>query len=160
MRTVILACTAILLMGGASPVSAQMVDLPIWSNGILGQQALRNTYENYNETHGVDDGSSAASAACSADALPAAERKRMEAEYVKRARNDGKASADAWVREQGKRFRLKLVADGACPAPSDKGQTASATEAPEGKEGCRMEMRPIANVSGGGMSMAQVPVCD
>lgn len=55
-----------------------------------------------------------ASAACSADALPAADRRRMESEYVQRARADGKASADAWVRDQGMRFRQQLVARGVC----------------------------------------------
>ena len=59
-------------------------------------------------------GNSRLSAACSADALPAAKRKRMETEYASRFRNDGKASADAWAHEQGRRFRQKLTAQGTC----------------------------------------------
>lgn len=49
----------------------------------------------------------------------------MEAEYVRRARADGKASADAWVREQGIRFRQKLVADGVCAAPGKADRSAA-----------------------------------
>lgn len=110
-------------MTWASPAMAQMVDVPIWGNGILGQQALRSTFDHYDETHGIDKEdrkSKARSGACSADALPAADRRQMETEYVRRARTDGKASADAWVREQGMRFRQKLVAEGICPAPAGR----------------------------------------
>lgn len=57
---------------------------------------------------------------CSADALPAADLRQMEAEYVQRAKADGKASADAWVREQGKQFRLRLVAEGICTDPAEE----------------------------------------
>ncbi|MFV0625421.1 hypothetical protein ACBY01_15610 [Sphingomonas sp. ac-8] len=67
----------------------------------------------------------AVSQRCSADALPVAERRRMEQEYVRRARIDGKASANAWVIEQGRRFREKLVAAGICPqSGSDSTQVA------------------------------------
>lgn len=123
MRKLIIAtCGA--MMFTVFPANAQvMVDVPIWSNGILGQQALRNTYDNYNRQNGIDDkkepksASKPASKPCSADALPVADRRRMEAEYIRRAKSDGKASADAWVQEQGKRFHQKLVAEGVCPAP-------------------------------------------
>lgn len=57
----------------------------------------------------------AVSRQCSADALPVAERRRMEQEYIRRARADGKASANAWVIEQGRRFREQSVAAGICP---------------------------------------------
>lgn len=117
MRLILLAASGAITF--ASPVMAQvMVDVPIWSNGILGQQALRSTFDHYDETHGIndeDERAKAASGACSADALPAADRRRMETEYFRRARADGKASADAWVREQGMRFRQQLVAKGVCP---------------------------------------------
>ena len=52
---------------------------------------------------------------CSADALPAEERRALETEYGRRFRSDGRASADAWIREQGRRFRQKLVEEGVCP---------------------------------------------
>lgn len=117
MRLILVAASGAIAFG--TPAMAQvMVDVPIWSNGILGQQALRSTFDHYDETHGIEDESeqpTAASRACSADALPAADRRRMETEYVRRARADGKPSADAWVREQGMRFRRQLVATGACP---------------------------------------------
>ncbi len=52
---------------------------------------------------------------CSADALPAADRRALETEYESRFRSDGKASADAWIREEGRLFRERLVAEGVCP---------------------------------------------
>lgn len=124
MRIILLALpgTVAFVLAYASPAAGQvMVDVPIWSNGILGQQALRNTYDNFNEANGIDgDGDERAepvSRECSADALPAEDRRQMEADYVRRVRADGKASADAWVREQGMRFHQQLVAEGVCPAP-------------------------------------------
>lgn len=116
MRLILLAAPISLAFAG--PAMAQvMVDVPIWSNGILGQEAMRSTFDHYDETHRIDDEverPKTRSGACSADALPVADRRRMETEYVRRARADGRASADAWVREQGMRFRQKLVADGVC----------------------------------------------
>jgi len=149
------------------PVAAQMVDIPIWSNGILGQQALRNTYDNYNKANGIDVDEAEKPRECSADALPAADRRAMEAEYVRRARDDGKASADAWVHEQGRRFHLKLVEEGICPAPSEptkKIADKSGKSELLDKDGkrctrTRLENRPIANLGGGGMTLGLVPVC-
>ncbi|MET0249490.1 MAG: hypothetical protein ABW164_07155 [Sphingobium sp.] len=118
-KTLLLVAAAIIV---PTPAAAQMVDIPIWSNGILGQQALRNTYDNYDRSHGVKKGEarSRASRECSADALPAAERSRIEQEYVRRVRDDGKASADGWVQEQGRRFYTKLAAEGVCPKAGSK----------------------------------------
>jgi len=119
--------------------------------------------------------SSPTSKACSADALPAADRKRMEAEYMRRLKTSGKARADAYVQRQGRLYRQKLEAEGVCPsthkpqrtAQSNKAagatQRASGNAAKSGKgdrAGCRMEMRPIANMGGGAMSMGMVPVCN
>lgn len=154
----------------AAPATAQMVDVPIWSNGILGQQALRNTYDNYNRENGIDDDGKAKSAPkCSAEALPAADRKRMEAEYMRRLRTDGKESADAWVREQGKRFHMKLVADGVCPPPKGGKQVAEAKPRTGkkqvlGKDGkpckrTRVENRVSPGFGGEAMSMGLVVVC-
>ena len=158
------------LAGLASAAHAQMVDVPIYSNGILGQQALRNTYDNYNRANGLDkDDSAKPSRECSADALPASDRRRMEQEYVRRVRSDGKPSADAWVAEQGRKFRMKLVAEGVCPAPPGSGQqvadnSRARDKGPRDKDGercthTRMEARPIANLDGGGMTLGMVPVC-
>jgi hypothetical protein len=90
----------------------------------------------------------------------------MEVQYVRRLKEDGKASADAWVNEQGRRFHAKLVAEGKCPTPgkrvaSNARQAAKPVVDKNGKR-CtktRLENRPIANVSGGAMTMGLVPVC-
>ncbi|GEM_PF-3530077 len=106
---------------------------------------------------------------CSADALPAEERRAIVAEYERRLRTDGKDSAQAWIRQQGAMFRKRLVAEGICP-PLEDGGAASATESAqadpvvrdENGRRCthtRLETRTIANVGGGGMSMVMVPVC-
>lgn len=101
------------------PAAAQMVDVPIYSNGILGQQALRNTYDNYNRAQGIDPERRRANARdggkCSLASMAAADRRAMVQEYHRRDRADGRASADAWIGEQGARFRMKLVAEGICP---------------------------------------------
>lgn len=170
-RAMTIVCAA-MLAGGTYAAQAQMVDVPIYSNGILGQQALRNTYDNYNRANGIDpdkNDKAKPSEACSADALPAADRRRMEREYMRRARADGKASADAWVREQGRRFHLKLVADGICPQIEGSGKKVADNRRAAGKElrtkdgrictRTRLENRPIANVGGGAMTMGMVPVC-
>lgn len=55
-----------------------------------------------------------AGAGCSAASLPASERRRMINEYANRSVKDGRASADAWAQEQGRRFREKMAAEGEC----------------------------------------------
>lgn len=97
---------------------------------------------------------------CSAEALPAADQRRMETEYVRRVGADGKASADAWVREQGRQFRLKLVAEGICPDPSGEAEIARNEQDEASEDGCRMVMRPVAGLGGAPMTMAMVPDCD
>lgn len=154
----------------AFPAAAQMVDVPIWSNGLLGQQALRNTYDNADRANKTTtDRRAASTRECSPDALPAADRRRMEAEYIRRARADGKASADIWVREQGQVFREKLVAQGICPPLAGKARTAAndggkKTRKVRDRNGrvctkTRLANRVVPNVSGGPMTMALVPVC-
>ncbi|MFZ3484957.1 hypothetical protein [Sphingomonas sp. 3-13AW] len=123
MRGKTLILTAIAPVAFPMPASAQMmVDVPIWSNGILGQQALRSTYDNFDEANGLKKRKARSGSECSADLLPTADRRRMESEYIRRARDDGKASADGWVEEQGRRFYLKMVAQGICPRPDGKRQ--------------------------------------
>lgn len=103
----------------ASTAHGQMVEAPVHSNTVIGHQALGSSYFASNRTNGIDTETNdfaRPSVGCSADALPAADRRRMEQEYARRLRADGKASADAWVAEQGRLFRIKLVADGICPA--------------------------------------------
>jgi hypothetical protein len=120
--------------------------------------------------HRVSANQGVASRHCSADALPIAERRRMQAEYQRRLRADGKSSADAWVNEQGRRFRERLAAEGVCnPRAEHRGGTHSAERPSEkrvvrDKDGrpckrTRLENRNIANLGGGAMSMVLVPVC-
>ena len=107
---------------------------------------------------------------CSADALPAAERRRLEQEYARRLKADGKPSADRWVAQQGQLFRARLVKQGVCPAQAGKGDAvrSTASSAPRGTARKRngqkctktvMQARNIANPGGGAMSMIMVPVC-
>lgn len=152
------------------PSLAQMVDVPIWSNGILGQQALRHTYDNYNEKMGINKNRAKSLRSCSVDALPASERRAMEVEYVRRHRADGKASADAWVQEQGRRFRAKLIADGVCSSPGGSRRQVAETARPQGKKPLlnkhgrpctktRVENRVSPGFGGNAMTMGLVPVC-
>lgn len=133
-------------------------------------QSVRAPDENPG-VHRVSVNRSAASQRCSADALPAAERARMQIEYRRRVRVHGKASADAWVGDQGRRFHQQLVAEGICPARTEQGRRTAMTaqrpaerRAVRGKDGrpckrTRLENRNIANLGGGAMSMVLVPVC-
>lgn len=50
--------------------------------------------------------------ACSVDGLPAATRARMEADYDRRVREDGAASARAWALGEGQRHRARMRAQG------------------------------------------------
>lgn len=117
----------LLAIGGATmlfsgPVVAQEYVIPqIWGNGLLGQSAMEVTRRNLEEYHEEDADRSERSSAendysgCSADALPADDRRQMEIEYARRLSSDGKESADAWVHHQGRQFHQKLVEDGVCP---------------------------------------------
>lgn len=57
---------------------------------------------------------SASRTACSLNAMPAAEKRRLEAEYGRRLLINGKAKADLWAAGQGRAFRARLVAQGIC----------------------------------------------
>ena len=103
--------------------SAQEYVIPqIWGNGLLGQSAMTNTRENIlnadrDRDRSRDDdrrSDQRQSRECSADALPADERRAMEREYTRRLRVDGRTAADLWVRDQGRLFREKLEREGVC----------------------------------------------
>lgn len=168
--------TAPLMLLAVPAVAQVSVDVPIWSNGLLGQSAMSHAFAETDRRNGIRPHRRRSDArACSADALPVAERRRMEAEYRRRARADGRASADAWVNEQGRRFRMKLVAESVCDAPRAGTSIAKVerTGRPAADAGrkhvtdrkgrpcsrTRLEMRTVANVSGGAMSMSPVTVC-
>jgi hypothetical protein len=57
---------AVTITAMAVPADAQqMIDVPIWSNGILGQQALQTAYDNANRANGIS-GRKGPTRACSA----------------------------------------------------------------------------------------------
>lgn len=114
-----LATMAVLAAMTAAPAVAQEYVIPqIWGNGLLGQSAMTHTRETL--LNDDDDRSDrredrrAETRECSADALPAHERRALEREYMRRMRSDGRASADLWVRDQGRQFREKLEREGVC----------------------------------------------
>ncbi len=164
MRKCLLALALTCTAGGA--LHAQEVSVPAVTTASPGGYAnpLTLDTDRYQRDQRSGDRArpQAQSRECSADALPAADRRRMEAEYVRRAQSDGKASADAWVREQGRQFHLKLVADGVCPDPAGNAQIARNDRSGRGGEegeGCKMVMRPVAGLGGGPMTMGMVPDC-
>lgn len=100
----------------------------------------------------------AADRQCSAEALPSADRTRIEVRYREIERRDGRAAAQDYVREQGRLFADRLVADGVCTAD---GRTVSPSlRSDEQAGGCRMAMVPVAGLGGSGMTMGMVRVCD
>ena len=153
----------------AAPAAALVEKEAISDANVVNWQPLSTSYAT-GSVHRVSANQGVASRQCSADALPIAERRRMQAEYQRRLRADGKSSADAWVKEQGRRFRERLVAEGVCnPRAEHRGRTHSAERPSEkrvvrDKDGrpckrTRLENRNIANLGGGAMSMVLVPVC-
>lgn len=101
---------------------------------------------------------------CSADAMPAAQRRQIEREYARRVKANGRASAHRWAAEQGRLFRAQLVREGVCDAAPGQGRTTVSTRStrPKARGKCTktvMQARNIANPGGGAMSMIMVPVC-
>ena len=86
----------------------------------------------------------------------------MQAEYQRRVRADGKSSADAWVKEQGRRFRERLIAEGVCAPRAERPAEKRVVRGKDGRpcKRTRLENRNIANLGGGAMSMVLVSVCD
>lgn len=158
-----LAAALALTLAVAGISSAQEVSVPAVTVANPGGYAnpLQLDTDRYNREQRTRarDGQARPSTDCSADALPAADRRRMEIEYVRRVRSDGRASADAWVREQGQRFRLRLVAEGICPDPGQQTQTTRRPGSEADSEGCQMTMQPVAGLGGAPMTMAMVPDC-
>lgn len=63
---------------------------------------------------GGNAGANSVSSRCFANSGPGAERRAMEAEHALRRKTYGKASADAWVEAQGRKYRAGLRAAGKC----------------------------------------------
>ena len=66
------------------------------------------------EIAGGKSSSNSVSSRCFANSGPGPERRAMEAEHARRWKSDGKASADAWVAAQGRKYRAGLRAAGKC----------------------------------------------
>ncbi|WP_207793775.1 hypothetical protein [Polymorphobacter multimanifer] len=98
----------------------------------------------------------AAARECTADDVPAAERKKLESAYAARRILHGRTKADAWAREEGIKSRASLTAAGGCGPGSNA--SASAAKPAGSKKKCRMVSRAISGP--GGMTMAMVPKCD
>lgn len=108
--------------------------------------------------------------ACSLDAMPEAQKRRMMQGYLQRLRTSGKASADAWADAQGNLFRKQLVAEGVCPPL--RGDSRRTARVPRGtgkrpllnKQGkpCKrmtVENQVFPGFGGEPMTMGLVPVC-
>lgn len=120
MRLGLMAISAALLMAAGSTSAQEWVNVPIWGNGLLGQSALEHTrnattgeYDGENESASSNRASNSPRA-CSPDALPAHERRAMEARFREIDRTQGREAAMAYVREQGRLFSERLVAEGVC----------------------------------------------
>lgn len=107
---------------------------------------------------------------CSMDSLPEADKRRMVEEYARRLRTDGKASADAWGREQGDIAYRKLVAAGICPARGAPGKAAAAPRRTAKKPLLNRQGKPCTRVGvenqvspgfgGAPPTLSLVPVCE
>lgn len=106
---------------------------------------------------------------CSADAMPASDKRRIQAEYNRITRTQGRPAAENWARQEGMRFRQQLVSQGICPpvgsaTGTTAGRPASERRTVRNANGAKctkttMQARNIANPGGGAMSMIMVPVC-
>lgn len=131
---------------------AALVALPAWSAAPTPAQA---------QSH------QSAARACPSDALPAAERQRLQAEYAERLQRDGRRSADAWSAEQGRQFRARLEAEGVCKPRTGSSTKDTAVKSPKelkNKDGkpctrTRVANRPAPGFGGAPMTMRMVVVC-
>lgn len=98
-------------------LSAQdMVNPGIWGNGLLGQSAMDNARENTRNTreNSRNDRRSSRLPECNESLVPPAEYRRLEAEYGRRVRVDGKPSADRWSEQQAAIWTQRLKQEGVC----------------------------------------------
>ena len=107
-----LASATLLMAVTCCPALAQYAPV----DPMLGGQTATSTMANKisGDIAGGRTGSKSVSSRCLANSGPGAERRAMEAEHARRARSDGKAAADAWVDQQGRQYRARLVAAGKC----------------------------------------------
>ena len=163
----------------ASQAHGQDVSVPAVTTASPGGYAnpLKLDTDRYRQRQGArQPAQKQAAAGCSADAMPAPEKRRIEAEYARIAKSRGRVAANGYARQQGALFREKLVAQGVCPplgaaAASTRNAAGAVSERASGKGRAvgagkqgkctrtTMQARNIANPGGGAMSMIMVPVC-
>jgi len=113
MKRSLVGVTATIMLAAAGTASAQGMD-PLWL-GQTGMSATANhlARENLRNSTGAKGGG--ARVACSADSMPAADRRRMEAQALQIMQRDGRAAGVAYAREQGMAYHRRLQAQGVCP---------------------------------------------
>lgn len=116
-------CLGAMLLSGAGSADAQ--DMNTLSRHLEHQQSMR-VQDHQNRIRSPDSPprrgdravsesqSTVATPECTADALPAAERRALETRFNQIDRAQGRAAAMAYVREQGRLFRQRLVEEGVC----------------------------------------------
>ncbi|ONG52447.1 hypothetical protein BKE38_14490 [Pseudoroseomonas deserti] len=97
---------------------------------------------------GAPEALPASAGECRFETLSAEDQRRYRSRYNRRLRNDGRAVAERWLRDQ------------ACSTPEER----AARRAPRGRDGrpctrTRVEMRVTPGFGGEAMSMAPVTVC-
>lgn len=166
MKALMISTAAAFATLAASPLPVMAQDLGVLDRHLQHQQQTRvQDHQNRMRSGPVSPRAQTSTThrQCSADALPASERARMETRYREIERRDGRSAAQAYVREQGRLFADRLVADGICTADGQTVSQARSAPSRRGTEqagGCRMEMVPVAGLGGSGMTMGMVPVCD
>lgn len=101
-----------LALGPVTGASGQYAPVDPMPSGQSSTSVMANKLSG--EIAGGKAGSNAVSSRCFANSGPGAERRAMEAEHARRWKSDGKASADAWVAAQGRKYRAGLRAAGKC----------------------------------------------
>jgi len=101
-----------LALAGAAPAFAQYVPVDPIPSGQTATSVIANKLSG--DIASGKAGSNSVSSRCFANSGAGPDRRAMEAEYASRWKSDGKASADAWVAEQGRQYRAKLRAAGKC----------------------------------------------
>lgn len=113
MKRNLVGVTAALMLAAAGTASAQGLD-PLWL-GQTGMSTMANHLAGENLRNSTGAKSSGTRVACSADSMPAADRRRMEAQAFRIMQRDGRAAGVAYAREQGMAYHRQLQAQGVCP---------------------------------------------
>lgn len=113
--------SAAVLFVFALPAAAQTT-VPQVTTGSSGYLFPNDQYQREREERNRRGGAAAETNAarsareCSADALPAPERRALEARFAQIDRTQGRDAAMAYAHEQGRIFRERLISEGVCSA--------------------------------------------